>query len=255
MDNENRFQAKALLLENERIQGDYYHASFAAPSIAKAAQPGQFIHVRIPELEHRVLRRPFSIYNVNDGDVEIIYKVVGEGTKRLSLLSPGKGIDIMGPLGKPFTALPKGSAIVAGGYGCAATYLLAKRAEVKPTVLIGGRTVGDILLKQEYESLGCDVRISTDDGSMGTKGRVTSILPDGIIWLASCGPIPMLKALAEIMSERGIDGELSMDHAMCCGVGACFACVTKVKANTPDGWRYARICSEGPVFRADSLVF
>ena len=255
MDNDNRFQTKSLLLANSRIQGDYYHASFAAPSIAKTAQPGQFIHVRIPELEHRVLRRPFSIYDVNDENVEIIYKVVGEGTQRLSQLFPGKELDLMGPLGTPFTPLPADSAIVAGGYGCAATYLLAKRAEAKPTVLIGGRTAGDILLKQEYERLGCDVRISTDDGSMGTKGRVTSIIPEGIRWLASCGPIPMLKALAAIMSERGIDGELSMDHAMCCGVGACFACVTKVKADNPDGWRYARICSEGPVFRAASLVF
>ena len=161
----------------------------------------------------------------------------------------------MGPLGQPFSPLPQGSAIVAGGYGCAATYLLAKRAESKPIVLIGGRTAGDVLLKEEYEALGCDVRISTDDGSLGTKGRVTSIIPDDIRWIASCGPIPMLKALAEIMFQNGIDGELSMDHAMCCGVGACFACVTKVKADTPDGWRYARICSEGPVFRANSLIF
>jgi dihydroorotate dehydrogenase electron transfer subunit len=255
MNNDNRFQTKSLLLANSRIQGDYFHASFSAPSIANAAQPGQFIHVRIPELEHRVLRRPFSIYDVDDNSVHIIYTVVGEGTQRLSHLSSGTEIDIMGPLGNPFTPLPADSAIVAGGYGCAATYLLARRAEAKPIVLIGGRTAGDILLKKEYEALGCDVRISTDDGSMGTEGRVTSIIPDNIKWLASCGPIPMLKALAAIMSERKIDGELSMDHAICCGVGACFACVTKVKADTPDGWRYARICSEGPVFRADSLVF
>ena len=254
-DKDDRRQTKAVLTANSRIQGDYFHAAFAAPEIAAAAQPGQFIHVRIPQLEHRVLRRPFSIYDVADGAIHIIYKVVGEGTERLSQIATGTEIDVMGPLGRPFSPLPQGSAIVAGGYGCAATYLLAKRAEAKPIVLIGGRTAGDVLLKDEYEALGCDVRISTDDGSLGAKGRVTSIIPDGIRWIASCGPIPMLKALAEIMSRNGIDGELSMDHAMCCGVGACFACVTKVKADTPDGWRYARTCHEGPVFRASDLIF
>lgn len=248
-------QIKAILLANTRIQGDYFHAVFQAPAIAALAQPGQFIHVQIPHLQHRVLRRPFSIYNIDGENVEIIYKVVGEGTQQLSSIEPGEEFDLMGPLGTPFSPLPKGAAIVAGGYGCAATYLLARRSEFKPVVLIGGRSAGDVLLKNEYEALGCDVRISTDDGSMGTQGRVTSIIPEGISWIASCGPIPMLKALASIMAERGIAGELSMDHAMCCGVGACFACVTKVKADNADGWRYARICSEGPVFKAADIVF
>ena len=256
---QSKTQVKALLLKNSRIQADYYCAEFEVPAISSLAQPGQFIHVQIPDLAHRVLRRPFSIYDVEGEKLRILYKVVGEGTRQLSSLSPGRELDVMGPLGRPFAPLPPNSLVVAGGYGCAATYLLARRAEVKPLVLIGGRSQADILLKQEYEELGCKVLVSTDDGSMGMKGRVTELLVAnyaGQGWLASCGPIPMLKALADVMQKLDIKGELSLDQAMCCGVGACFACVTKVKdASLPDGWRYARICAEGPVFQAEQLIF
>jgi dihydroorotate dehydrogenase electron transfer subunit len=252
-------QVKATLLKNARIKADYFCAELEMASIPQNALPGQFVHVQIPDLSHRVLRRPFSIFNVEQNKLSLLYKVVGEGTRQLSTIAPGKELDIVGPLGRPFSPLPGKSIIVAGGYGCAATYLLAKNAPIKPLVLIGGRTSEDILLKEEYEALGCEVRISTDDGSMGLKGRVTQLLQqaiDGQSWLAACGPIPMLKALAELMPSLNLKGELSLDKAMCCGVGACFACVTKVKdATSPDGWRYARVCAEGPVFNAEELIF
>ena len=252
-------QVKATILQNARIKGDYFCAKLEMASIPQLAQPGQFVHVQIPDLSHRILRRPFSIFNVEGNTLSLLYKVVGEGTRQLSTIAPQKAVDIVGPLGRPFSPLPEKSVIVAGGYGCAATYLLAKNASVKPLVLIGGRTKEDILLKEEYEALGCQVRVSTDDGSLGLKGRVTQLLQQAIngqTWLAACGPIPMLKALAELMPSLNLKGELSLDKAMCCGVGACFACVTKVKdAASPDGWRYARVCAEGPVFNAEELVF
>lgn len=252
-------QVKATLIQNRRIQGDYFCAELKMPTIPLLTQPGQFVHLQIPDLDHRILRRPFSIFDVDNDKLRILYKVVGEGTRQLATLTPGRELDILGPLGRPFSPLPHNSLIVAGGYGCAATYLLAKTAQVKPLVLIGGRSQEDILLKHEYESLGCEVRISTDDGSMGLKGRVTELLKKelcGQTWLASCGPIPMLKALAELMPPLHLAGELSLDKAMCCGVGACFACVTQIKDPTsPDGWRYARICAEGPVFNAELLIF
>ena len=254
-----KHQKIATIISNLNIQGDYYKAVFQVEDIPRLAQPGQFIHLLLPDFQQHVLRRPFSIYDTapGQGQLSIIYKVVGEGTAKLAQLSPGTQIDMLGPLGTPFSPLPADSVIVAGGYGCAATFLAAKLAPQKPTVLIGGRSTLDILLKDEYEALGCKVLISTDDGSMGVKGLVTSLLPEipKITWLISCGPIPLLKALAGIMEQQKIPGELSMDKAMCCGVGACFACVTKVKADNADGWRYARVCKEGPVFPADQLVF
>lgn len=256
---QNKFQTKAVLLSNSCIKGSYFKATFQMEQIPGNTQPGQFIHVQIPDMEHRILRRPFSIFNVSDSTLSIIYKVVGEGSSKLSTLCAGKELDIVGPLGRPFSPLKDNGIIIAGGYGCAATYLLAKTSVNKPMVLIGGRSQADILLKDEYEALGCQVHISTDDGSVGMQGRVTelleSLLQDNMKYsIAACGPIPMLKSLHKIMVARNIPGELSLDHAMCCGVGACFACVTKVKASNEDGWRYARICHEGPVFNADDVI-
>lgn len=260
--NPSKVQVKAVITSNSRIQGDYFRIDLNMPQIPSMAQPGQFIHVQIPQMKHRVLRRPFSIFDVNpeENRLSLIYKVVGEGSEQLSTLPANTELDILGPLGTAFSPLPENAIIVAGGYGCAATHLLAKQAKNPPVVLIGGRTEQDILLVNEYTKLGCQVLVSTDDGSCGMKGRVTQLLetvisPDKKYWLASCGPIPMLKALAQLMSKLGIDGELSLDKAMCCGVGACFACVTKVKADNEDGWKYVRVCSDGPVFPADQLVF
>ncbi len=259
MDNDSRkFQREAALLRNDCIKGDYFRATFQVEDIPGECRPGQFIHLRIPGLEHRILRRPFSVFNVEEDCISIIYKVVGEGTARLSTLAPGCAMNILGPLGRPF-AIPSGEfIIVAGGYGCAATYLLARRSPEKPLVLIGGRSSGDILLKEEYQHLGCKVLVSTDDGAEGFKGRVTGLLetvarPGSRI--AACGPLPMLKALQSAMEAGSMEGELSLDHAMCCGVGACFACVTKLKDGGPQGWRYARICKEGPVFNAGDILF
>lgn len=249
------------VISNNRLQGDYFLLSLNAPEIAAAAKPGQFVHIQIPMMQHRLLRRPFSIFDITTpgGELRIIYKVVGEGTRMLSSLPSNTTLDIMGPLGKGFSTLPDNALIVAGGYGSAATFMLAKYAPVKPVVLLGARTEADILLVQDFSALGCRVLVSTDDGSRGFHGRVTQLLENtapNAAWLAACGPIPMLKALAAIMQQHGIHGELSLDNAMCCGVGACFACVTKIKApSEPDGWKYARVCSDGPVFNADDVIF
>ena len=259
---DSRRQMNGRVSANRQIQGDYFQLDLTIPEIPALAKAGQFVHLLIPDFEHRVLRRPFSIYDVDAeaSRLSLVYKVVGEGTRRLSCVEEGASLDVMGPLGNGFSPLDDSGVIVAGGFGCAATYLLAKRASAKPLVLIGGRTAGDILLKKEYEELGCKVCISTDDGSMGMKGRVTELLEREFVSgktcrAAACGPIPMLKALAAVLERLGMEGELSMDNAMCCGVGACFACVTKVKDDSEQGWRYARVCSEGPVFPAQMLVW
>jgi dihydroorotate dehydrogenase electron transfer subunit len=257
-----RIQEDALIQSNQRLQGDYYQVDMQAPAIAAATQPGQFAHVQLPRFEHRVLRRPFSIYDVDPetGRLSIIYKTVGEGTAHLSTLGEGTQLNLLGPLGVGYSAAPEGTQpiVVAGGYGCAATYLFAKRSPVPPLVLIGGRSAGDILLRQEFAALGCEVRVSTNDGSQGHAGFVTALLEQALDtadspFVVSCGPNAMLYAVARILTERGLDGEVSLDHAMCCGVGACFACVVKMKADTPDGWEYIRTCLQGPVFKASAV--
>jgi len=257
-----RIQEDAAILGNRRLQGDYFQVDMQTAGIAAATQPGQFVHVQLPRFEHRVLRRPFSIYDVDpaNGRLSVIYKIVGEGTAHLAELPAGTVLNLLGPLGVGFSAPPVDTrpVVVAGGYGCAATYLFAKRSPVPPLVLIGGRSAGDVLLEAEFAALGCEVRVSTNDGSRGHRGLVTELLETALDetalpFVASCGPNPMLYAVARILARRGLDGEVSLDHAMCCGVGACFACVVKLKADNPDGWEYVRTCLHGPVFKASSV--
>jgi len=260
-----QYQEEGVVLRNRRMQTDYFRIDMHAPNIANEAAPGQFVHVRIPTFTHRLLRRPFSVFSAtpDDGTLSVIYKIVGEGTRHLATVSAEQTVDLLGPLGKGFTLCEqeRQSIIVAGGYGCAATYLLAVRAKAPPLCLLGGRSQEDILLVDQFKALGCEVRVSTDDGSVGHKGLVTDLLgtaldaatPEPDIF--ACGPTPMLRAVANILSKRGLDGELSMDHVMCCGVGACFACVIKLTADTPEGWQYIRTCREGPVFKASQVVW
>jgi len=253
-------QEDAVILGNRRRQGDYFQIDLVVPAISSVVQPGQFVHVRFPDFAHRLMRRPFSVYDVgpDSGRLSIIYKVVGEGTRHLSNLSARQSVNVLGPLGVGFTAPEPASSpiIVAGGYGCAATYLLAKRSASPCRCLLGGRSAGDILLAEEFRNLGCVVEVSTDDGSLGHKGVVTDLLSRALDsdpvapQIYACGPNPMLKAVADIALGRGLDAEISLDHAMCCGVGACFACVLRMKADTPEGWEYVRTCLDGPVFKA-----
>ena len=254
---------KVPIIANGRIKGEYFKLVFSAPDIAASAAAGSFTHIRIDRRQDRILRRPFSIHDTDPaaGSVTVVYKVVGRGTAALSMLKPGDGIDAMGPLGHPFTPAPAGvlPVAVAGGYGAAALFMLTRH---RPGVLLlGARSSADVILTERYREAGFDVRVATDDGGEGVKGRVTELLPPLLaenpgkrLFFYGCGPHPMLMALGRMLRERGLDGELSVDQVMCCGVGACFGCVVKVNApGTPDGWRYARSCSEGPVFPLSSV--
>lgn len=249
---------KAEIIANTRIKGDYFKLVFSAPEMAERAAAGQFTHIRIDRRQDRILRRPFSIHDTDGkkGTVTIVYKVVGRGTAALSELAPGSAVDALGPLGKPYS-LPAPDVLpvaVAGGYGAAAMFMLTRK---QPGVLLmGARSAADVILTECYRDAGYEVRVATNDGSEGTKGVVTDLIPALVaenpgkkLFFYGCGPHPMLMALAKLLRERGLDGELSVDHVMCCGVGACFACVVKVNdPGSADGWRYARSCSEGPVF-------
>ena len=255
----------AKIISNEVLKGDYRRVEFDAPSISPEVKPGQFVHVQIAQLKDRILRRPFSICNVSDdGVLTVVYKIVGEGTAKLAELTPGTVCNLMGPLGVPFSA-PSGDEVpvlVAGGYGSAATYILARRSANPGILLLGARSEDDLILIDEFEQLGFDVRIATENGARGKKGLVTELLQNVLNEpglenrrFYGCGPRGMLMAMGRMLLDNGCDGELSLDHLMCCGVGACFACVVKVKDDNPDGWRYARTCNEGPVFQASDVFY
>ena len=254
------------IISNRCLKGDYYQAVFYAPEIATAAVPGQFVHVQIAQMSANILRRPFSINNTDPaaGTVQITYKVVGSGTEVLSKLAPGVVCDLMGPLGNGYKmpAADEIPVMIAGGYGTAAMFMLSKLAANKGVLLVGARGDADLILLEDYQAQGTEVRVATNDGSVGTKGFVTVLLEDLLknsepgkkYRFYACGPTPMLMAAGKMLCDAGReDGELSLDHVMCCGVGACFACVVKVKDG--DSFRYARSCSEGPVFTAGEVYY
>lgn len=256
---------KAVIISNSKLQGDYFEVVFTAPEIAEKAVAGQFVHIRIDERQDTILRRPFSIHATDPGQgtVSVAYKVVGKGTRAMSKLDAGYEFDVMGPLGRGFSAPPEDviPVAVAGGYGSAALYLLSRVSKQKGILLAGARSKDDVILTERYEQAGFDVRVATDDGSMGSKGVVTALIPQLLedykgkkLFFYGCGPHPMLMALGRMLKAQSLDGELSIDHKMCCGVGACFACVIKVNdPGSADKWRYARSCSEGPVFPLDDV--
>jgi dihydroorotate dehydrogenase electron transfer subunit len=257
---------KGEIISNTVLKGGYHRIEFDVPDVCAKARPGQFAHVRIAGLRDKVLRRPFSIFNAGgDGVLTVIYKKVGAGTDVLSKMKPGEACGVMGPLGKPYTLPGKDDfpVIIAGGYGSAGTYFLAKKCPSPGLVIMGARTADDVILEDEFKALGFEVRISTNDGSAGKKGLTTDLLSEFLngrrdrkLKFYGCGPRGMLEAAAKMLTAKGLGAELSMDHLMCCGVGACFACVVKVRdPESPDGWRYARTCNEGPVFNATELKF
>ncbi len=255
-------QEKTTVIQHECFQGEYRLLRVAAPVIGPQVQPGQFVHVRVPRLENAVLRRPFSVFKADEEGISILYATVGAGTEALTTVEPGEKVCLLGPLGTGFPTLGKNRTpvLVAGGYGNAALYLQAARLSVKGVAFFGGRSAEDILCVDEFEALGWDVRVTTDDGSLGTKGLVTAALDPWIteqdvstLELFACGPNAMLKAVGDRAVEKGFTAWLSMDRNMACGVGACLTCVIKRKTET--GWEWARCCKDGPVFNAEEVLW
>ncbi len=264
-------QEKTTVLEHRIFQGEYRLLKLAAPVIGPLVQPGQFVHLRVPRLENAVLRRPFSVFKADAEGISILYATVGMGTEALTTVEEDEEVSLLGPLGTgfPMVGKDKTPVLVAGGYGNAALYLQAKNLPVKGVAFFGGRSAQDILCVDEFEALGWDVRVTTDDGSLGTQGLVTAALD---LWLAeqgagdrsqesgfqgleifACGPNAMLKAVGDRALEKGFTAWLSMDRNMACGVGACLTCVIKRKTET--GWEWARCCKDGPVFEASEILW
>ena len=244
--------------------------------------PGQFVMLRvvggaagvagggtgaplIPFTFDPLLRRPFSVYNARSGWVELLYRKVGKGTALMASLERGDMMDVMGPLGQGFPAVadPGRLIMVAGGIGIAPFYLLSKVFKKaggrsrKPTLLYGARTREDAVLAAALKKLGIRVKVSTEDGSVGTKGLVTTLLKkelkrDSVVY--ACGPRGMLRTVASLTKERGARCFVSLEAAMACGIGVCLGCAVKAKPGRSEyGKTYKMVCSEGPVFDADTI--
>ncbi|MDD5477301.1 MAG: dihydroorotate dehydrogenase electron transfer subunit [Candidatus Omnitrophica bacterium] len=254
-------QIKAKLISNHRFSGNYWHLEFESGVIAKNAQPGQFVNIRVSDGLEPLLRRPVSIHRVKGAKVKLFYEVVGAGTQVLSQRKPGELLDMIGPLGNGFDyrgaikAKAGKNILIAGGMGVAPLVFLAEKIKLsKPLVLIGARTKKQILCAREFKALGCGVELATDDGSAGFKGKATDLLKIVLVQakplgLFSCGPRPMLKAVSEIARENKIPAQLSLEEHLACGIGACLGCVVSTKIG------YKRVCKDGPVFSSQELTW
>lgn len=262
------FCRQVKLVSNERISQTYYRIAFECREIAEEARPGQFLMVRLlePAWEH-MLSRPFSFCDVSGERIELLFNVVGKGTQSLSETKTGAGFEIIGPLGNGFSFEAVSDAIlVGGGMGIAplpflASELRKSKNSVEMTVFLGARTASSLCLQETFVKLGADVRVATDDGGAGHKGLVTELLEESLREspnrgkvVYACGPEPMLRTVARITRERGVQCELSVEERMACGVGACMSCACRTRGGD-GGPHYKRVCKEGPVFNAAELVF
>jgi len=258
---------KTKVVEHVATGPGYRFLVLDAPALAAALVPGQFVHVKVPALEGTALRRPFSVFDAADGRVTVLYKVVGRGTEALARVEPGATVEVMGPLGYGFPVACDGvPLLVGGGFGVAPLHFLAKRqvaAGLKPELYVGGRTKDDLLALDRFAALGVETHTATNDGSAGVKGFAVDPLDDRLIELReqgrtfefyTCGPDGLLKAVALRATGTRSKGWISMDRHMICGVGACFACIQKIKG--PDGQAFnARCCVNGPVFKAEDIIW
>lgn len=257
------FQEKNQVLWNENSGHSYFKMGLACQRGYPDAKPGQFVMLRLGDQIDPLLRRPFSIHrlimeNTRIAGIEILYKVVGKCTEKLSMCKKDDNIDILGPLGNSFLIPDNASHIffAAGGVGVAplvflAHFLKEKGADLsKCTVFIGGRSENDILCADDFLSLRMGVHTTTDDGSAGEKGLVTDSLereikkrlPD-IIY--ACGPAPMLDAVAKIAEMYETPCQISVETLMACGIGACLGCAVEKRGNAE---KYMHVCIDGPVF-------
>ncbi len=221
--------------------------------------PGQFAELKINGSETTFLRRPISINNVvsEDNEVWFLVHVVGDGTKRLAELKEGDTLNVVMPLGNGFTMPDKSSdryLLVGGGVGIAPLLYMGKKMNesgCRPAFLLGGRTKNDLMQLDLFRQYG-EVYITTEDGSDGEQGFVTqhSILSNSHFdHIATCGPKPMMMAIARYAKNNGISCEASLENMMACGVGACLCCVE----NTTEG--HLCVCKEGPVFNINKLLW
>lgn len=243
------------IIEQKEIAPRIFEMTMEGTLVSSMSMPGQFVHIKVSGGNHPLLRRPISIAQIDkkNSRFTIVYRTEGEGTSLLSLKKSGDKVDVLGPLGKGFPveeAHQGGKALlIGGGIGIPPLLQLSRELKSKGVVVkhvLGLRSKEDIFYEQEFVSLG-ETIITTEDGTEGIKGYVTSAPDFTADIVYSCGPTPMLKAVTE--QYQGKKVFISLEERMGCGIGACFACV----CHTPNKG-YKKICSDGPVFKAEEVL-
>ena len=235
------------IVKNVALTADVYKMELSGDT-SDITAPGQFVNIK---LEGRFLRRPISVNDSVEGLLTIIYKVVGEGTAQMAKMQPGERLDILTGLGNGYDLTTAGDhpVLLGGGVGVPPLYMLAKQlidAGKRVSVVLGFNKASEVFYAEEFAALGCDVTVTTVDGSMGVKGFVTDALPADYTYFYTCGPEPMLKA---VYRATNTSGQMSFEERMGCGFGACMGCSCKTLTG------YKRICREGPVMRKEEILW
>ena len=252
-----KIKMEAKIVRQDEIATDIYSMVIQAPEIASQAVPGQFIDVYSAD-GSKLLPRPISICEIDkeNGRLRVVYRVTGPktGTEEFSKLKAGDIIPVIGPLGNGFPyekAEGKKVFLMGGGIGVPPILELAKQMECEKKQIVVGYRDAQTFLKEEFEQNG-ELYISTEDGSVGTKGNVMDAIRENALeadMIYACGPTPMLRAIKQYAEENGIECYISLEERMACGIGACLACVCKSKEkDAHSNVNNKRICKDGPVF-------
>jgi len=226
--------------------------------IPSAAVPGQFIMISCDSGLERLLRRPISIHQAGTKSMAFLFAVAGAGTEWLAEKKAGDEIDLLGPMGNGFTISSKSHnlLLVAGGMGIAPLYFLTQSAlkkDIRVKLLVGARTACQIC-PETLMPEGCDIVITTEDGTAGMQGMVTALLPEYADWadqVFACGPLPLYKSMAKHyrtqFKEKPV--EISLEVRMGCGLGSCYACTVKTRQGLK------QVCKDGPVFNMNDIFW
>ncbi len=243
---------RTTIVDNTACGGQWNRLEIEAPEIAAAAGPGAFVQVRAWTGISPLLRRPFSIAGTCGDSLIILVKKVGTGTRIITALDVGAEIEITGPLGTNFSCPgPEQSVfLVAGGVGIAPLrFFIERNPDADCTLFFGARDSSELAVLDDELFENINLKLTTEDGSAGVKGLVTALLAeemeksDSAIVL-TCGPAPMMKAVAELAAMCDFRCEVSMETYMCCGIGACMGCVVPAAG---DASGYLHACTDGPV--------
>ena len=235
------------IMENVPVTGSVYRMRLEGAEL-EAQKPGGFVNIRLDGL---FLRRPISVFDSAPGSLTILYKVVGKGTEQMSGMKAGETLDVLTGLGNGYDMAKAGDhpLLLGGGVGVPPLYLLAKQLIAvgkKVSAVLGFNTAAEVFGEAEFRALGCDVTVTTADGSYGVKGFVTDALPAEYSYFYTCGPEPMLKA---VYRAAKTSGQFSFEERMGCGFGACMGCSCKTITG------YKRICREGPVLEKEEILW
>jgi len=261
----------AEVIANRRLSSDYNVLALAAPGIGAAALPGQFVMIKAGRGRDPLLRRPFSVFEVLRGDngaptgISLLNKRIGISTGLVYAAEPGDRVDCLGPLGRPFSVVepPAEGWMVAGGVGLAPFAALAEALRgrgVASVLFYGARSGAELFYLPLFRDLGVELVLTTEDGSLGERGRVVAPLDrrltarpsPAFVMLYACGPEGMLAATAQTAMKHGRPCEVSVERIMGCGLGGCYSCVVPMRGE--DGiYHHVRSCLAGPVLKADQI--